>query len=56
MKPMADSVHAYLVLSSGLAVVWLILYAGQAGFRPQMLRVSLGTLPLGLTERPRCWP
>jgi len=50
MKPMAESVHAYLLLSGGLAVVWLILYAGRADFRSQMLRVSLGTLPLGLTE------
>ena len=47
MKP---SVHAYLALSGGLAVVWLILYAGRAGFRPQMLRVNLATMPLGLTE------
>lgn len=47
---MAESVHAYLVLSGGLAVVWLILYAGRAGFRPQMLRVSRATMPLALTE------
>ena len=50
MKPVAESLHAYLVLSGGLAVVWLILYAGRADVRPQMLRVSLGTLPLGKTR------
>lgn len=47
---MAESVHAYLALSGGLAVVWLILYAGRAAVRPQVLRVSLATMPLGLTE------
>lgn len=47
---MAESVHAYLALSGGLAGVWLILYAARARVRPQMLRVSLATMPLGLTE------
>jgi hypothetical protein len=50
MKPMAESVHAYLALSGGLAVVWLILFGVRPDLRGQILRVSLATMPLGLTE------
>jgi hypothetical protein len=41
---------AYLVLSGSLAVAWGILYALRSDLRRSMLRVSLGTMPLGLTE------
>jgi hypothetical protein len=41
---------AYLALSGSLALVWLILYAARRDLRSQILRVSLGTMPLGLTE------
>lgn len=45
-----EPVYAYLVLSSALFVVWLILYALRADIRRQMVWVSLGTAFLGLTE------
>ncbi len=45
-----DSVYAYLVLSSALTVVWLVLFAIRADIRQELLWVSLGTMGLGLTE------
>jgi hypothetical protein len=45
-----EAAWAYLALSGSLALVWLILYAARRALRSQILRVSLGTMPLGLTE------
>jgi lycopene cyclase-like protein len=50
--------YAFLVLSLALVAVWLILCAARPDLRPSMLRVSLGTMLLGLTEPvfvPRYW-
>lgn len=44
------SAYAYLVLSASLLVVWLILCGVRPDLRRRMLRVSLGTMLLGLTE------
>jgi len=44
------SPYAYLVLSASLFVVWLFLYGVRSDLRRQMLRTSLATMPLGLTE------
>ena len=44
------SAYAYLVLSSALALVWVILYAVRRDLRGNMVGVSLATMPLGLTE------
>jgi hypothetical protein len=41
---------AYLALSSALAAAWSLLYAVRPDLRRSMVRVSLGTMPLGLTE------
>jgi hypothetical protein len=46
--------YAFLVLSLALVAVWLILCAARPDLRPSMLRVSLGTMLLGLTE-PVLW-
>ena len=43
-------IYAYLVLSASLFLVWLILYAVRADLRRETLLISLGTMPLGLTE------
>ena len=42
--------YAYLALSVVLAAVWLVLYAARPDLRRKVLAVSLGTMPLGLTE------
>lgn len=50
--------YAFLVLSVALLAVWLILYAARPDLRRSMVRVSLGTMLLGLTEPvfvPRYW-
>ena len=44
------STYAYLLLSTSLLVVWAILYGVKSDLRRQMLWISLGTMPLGLTE------
>jgi hypothetical protein len=44
------SSSAYFLLSSALAIVWAVLYGARQDLRGQMLRISLGTMPLGLTE------
>lgn len=49
-EALAESVYAYLVLSTVLFVVWVILFAVRANTRREMLWVSLGTMLLGLTE------
>ena len=49
-EPAFVSAYAYLLLSASLFVVWLILYGLRRDLRRPMLRVSLGTMPLGLTE------
>ena len=49
-EPGSSWTYAYLLLSAGLFVVWLILYGARRDLRPQTLRVSLGTMPLGLSE------
>jgi hypothetical protein len=45
-----ESPYAYLVLSSVLFVVWLVLAAVRSDIRREMVRVSVGTMLLGLTE------
>lgn len=45
-----ESVYAYLVLSSALFGIWLLLYALRADIRRELLWVSVGTMPPGLTE------
>jgi hypothetical protein len=45
------STYAYLLLSTGLLVVWLILYDVRPDLRRQALRISLGTMPLGLVAQ-----
>ena len=45
-----ESPYAYLVLSSALFVAWLILAATRSDIRREMVRVSVGTMFLGLTE------
>jgi hypothetical protein len=49
-EPSSLSTYAYLLLSGSLFVVWLILYRARPDLRRQTLRISLGTMPLGLTE------
>ena len=49
-EPASLSTYAYLVLSASLFAVWLILYGVRSDLRRQTLRISLGTMPLGLTE------
>ena len=49
-EPVSLSTYAYLLLSAGLFVVWLILYGVRPDLRRPTLRISLGTMPLGLTE------
>src|SRR5918995_7333933 len=49
-EPASVSAYAYLLLSASLLVVWLILCGARPDLRRQMLRISLGTMPLGLTE------
>jgi hypothetical protein len=49
-EPAFLSPYAYLLLSTPLFVAWLILYGLRPDLRRQMLRISLGTMPLGLTE------
>jgi lycopene cyclase-like protein len=44
------STYAYLLLSTSLLVVWLLLYGLRPDLRRQILWISLGTMPLGLTE------
>jgi hypothetical protein len=44
------SAYAYLALSTSLFAVWLLLYGFRRDLRHKMLRVSLATMPLGLTE------
>ena len=47
---MHEPAFAYLVLSTTLFLVWLILAVVRPDLRRRMLRVSLATMPLGLTE------
>lgn len=49
-EPAHLSAYAYLLLSTSLFVIWLVLWGSRPDLRRQMLRVSLGTMPLGLTE------
>ena len=42
--------YAYFLLSAVLAIVWGMLYGARPDLRRQILRISLGTMPLGLTE------
>ncbi len=49
-EPLTESVYAYVILSSALFAVWLILYALRANIHREMLWVSFGTMFLGLTE------
>lgn len=49
-EPAFLSPYAYLVLSTSLLVAWLILYGSRPDLRRQILWISLGTMPLGLTE------
>lgn len=46
----AQPAYAYLALSAALFGVWLVLYLAWGTVRREMVRVSLGTMPLGLTE------
>ncbi len=49
---------AYLIMSAALFAVWLVLYGVRTDLRRTMLRVSLATALLGLTEPlfvPRYW-
>lgn len=50
--------YAYLLLSTGLLLVWLVLYGVRTDLRRSILGVSLATALLGLTEPlfvPRYW-
>jgi hypothetical protein len=49
-EPAFLSPYAYLLLSTSHLVAWLILYGSRPDLRRQILRISLGTMPLGLTE------
>lgn len=49
-EPAAESIYAYLLMSSGLFAIWLLLYAIRVDLRLRMIWVSLGTMPLGLSE------
>jgi hypothetical protein len=42
--------YAYVLLSTVLAAGWALLYGAREDLRPQMLRISLATTALGLTE------
>jgi hypothetical protein len=45
-----EAVYAYLVLSTALFGVWLVLFAIRIDIRRELLWVSVGTMFLGLTE------
>jgi hypothetical protein len=45
-----EAVYAYLVLSTALFGVWLVLFAIRTDIRRELLWVSVGTMFLGLTE------
>lgn len=50
--------YAYLILSAALFLVWLVLYGARRDLRSMMVRVSLVTALLGLTEPlfvPKYW-
>ncbi len=50
--------YAYLIMSTGLFVVWLVLYVVRVDLRRTTLRVSLATALLGFTEPlfvPKYW-
>jgi hypothetical protein len=47
---MSEPAWAYLALSGALTAAWGALFALRTDLRGSMLRVSLGTMPLGLTE------
>jgi hypothetical protein len=49
-EPGFVSTYAYILLSTSLLVVWLVLYGLRPDLRRQILWISLGTMPLGLTE------
>jgi len=49
-KASVDWVYAYLFMSAVLLVIWLVLYVIRADLRLRMIWVSLGTMPLGLSE------
>ena len=49
-EPGSPWTYAYLLLSVGLFVVWVLLFGLRPDVRRQTLRVSLATMPLGLTE------
>jgi hypothetical protein len=49
-EPAGIWTYAYLLLSVSLFGIWLILSALRPDLRRQTLRISLGTMPLGLTE------
>lgn len=56
--PVFNWTYAYLALSCELAFVWVLLFVFRKDVRRSMLRVSLGTMLLGLTEPlfvPRYW-
>lgn len=58
MSPPAIWPFAYLIMSTALFVVWLVLYGVRKDLRRAMLRVSLVTALLGLTEPlfvPKYW-
>ena len=42
--------YAYFILSAALFVVWLVLYGLRHDLRHSLMRVSVGTAFLGLTE------
>lgn len=46
----AQPAYAYLALSAALFGVWLVLYLARRAVRREMVRVSVGTMLLGLTE------
>jgi hypothetical protein len=45
-----DWAYAYLGLSTALVVAWLAFFVARVDIRREMAAVSLGTMPLGLTE------
>jgi hypothetical protein len=54
----ASWLYAYLIMSTALFVVWLVLYGARTDLRRTMLRVSAATALLGLTEPlfvPKYW-
>lgn len=53
-----ESPYTYVGLSSALLVAWLVLFTVRPDIRREMVRVSVGTMFLGLTEPlfvPRYW-